>query len=42
MVIKVTTVRDVIQTVDEPIAYSSFIQYDAELPEGQSMIAEGG
>ena len=42
MTIKVTTVREVIETVDEPIEYASWIQYDPELAKGQRLIAKGG
>jgi 3D (Asp-Asp-Asp) domain-containing protein len=42
MLIKVTTVRDVIETVEEPIPYASLIQYNAELSKGQQELAHGG
>jgi resuscitation-promoting factor RpfB len=42
MTIKVTTVRDITETVEEPIEYVSLIQYDSQLAKGQRMIASGG
>jgi 3D (Asp-Asp-Asp) domain-containing protein len=42
MTIKVTTVREITETVEEPIEYVSLIQYDSQLATGQRMIAQGG
>ena len=42
MTIKVTTVRDLVEVVEEPVEYESLVQYDAELPRDVRMIAEGG
>jgi len=42
MTIKVTTVRDTTEAVEEPIEYVSLIQYDSQLATGQRMIAQGG
>jgi 3D (Asp-Asp-Asp) domain-containing protein len=42
MLIKVTTVRDVVETVEEPIPYVSLIELDSELAKGQEEIAQGG
>jgi 3D (Asp-Asp-Asp) domain-containing protein len=42
MTIKVTTVRDITDIVEEPIEYVSLIQYDSQLATGQRMIAQGG
>jgi 3D (Asp-Asp-Asp) domain-containing protein len=42
MAIRVTTVREVVEAIEQPIEYGSVIQYDAELARGQRMIAQGG
>ena len=42
MTIKVTTVRETVEVSEEAIEYESLIQYDAELPRGERVIAEGG
>ena len=42
MVIRVTTVRDVRQVVEEPIEYASVIQYDAQMARGERVITQGG
>jgi uncharacterized protein YabE (DUF348 family)/3D (Asp-Asp-Asp) domain-containing protein len=42
MTITVTTVRDLVEVVEEPIEYESLIQYDVELPQGERVLAEGG
>ena len=42
MTIRVTTVRDITETVVMPIEYASVVQYDAELAEGQRVLVEGG
>jgi 3D (Asp-Asp-Asp) domain-containing protein len=42
MTIRVTTVRDITALVEEPLAYGSFVNYDGELAQGQSFIAQGG
>jgi 3D (Asp-Asp-Asp) domain-containing protein len=42
MKIRVTTVRDVVDVVEEPIQYESLIEYDAELPVDERVITEGG
>jgi resuscitation-promoting factor RpfB len=42
MTITVTTVRDLVEVVEEPIEYESLIQYDAELPDGERILSEGG
>lgn len=42
MIIRVTTVRDVSETVEEQIAYASVTQYDSQLTKGQREIAQGG
>jgi uncharacterized protein YabE (DUF348 family) len=42
MTIRVTTVRDVVETAVESIPYASFTHYDSELPEGESVMAQGG
>lgn len=42
MRIRVTTVRDVRQVVEEPIAYASVIQYDAQMARGERVITQAG
>jgi len=42
MTIRVTTVREITETVVLPIEYVSFIQYDSQLAKGQREIAQGG
>jgi 3D (Asp-Asp-Asp) domain-containing protein len=42
MLIKVTTVRDVVEATDEVIPYTSVTQYDADLPEDQQELTQGG
>jgi uncharacterized protein YabE (DUF348 family) len=42
MTIKVTTVRNVIEVAEEPIAYSSSVEYDSQLSDGVRLISQGG
>jgi uncharacterized protein YabE (DUF348 family) len=42
MTIRVTTVRDLTEVVEETIAYASVTHHDAALPSGQRVIAQGG
>jgi len=42
MTIKITTVRNVIEVTESPIAYSSSVEYDSELNDGVRLISQGG
>lgn len=42
MTVKVTTVREITETVEELIPYGGLVQYDSQLAKGQRVLSQGG
>lgn len=42
MIVNLMTIRDIVETVEKPIEFTTVYQYDAELPRGQSELIQPG